>query len=144
MCISFTACVRYSCIRLHFFPVLISSSQFFPNSWLHPLCFVCVCVRKGISLILISFFCSVCSFSPFVPFLSLSSFQVMQTMLGAWDRDNTGGEHSPSHLVRHCATNNLAKSVMTFNTPYRYVLKYRHVLSPRVLERPPSKHWGWH
>lgn len=44
---------------------------------------------------------------------------VVQALLGSWDQSNTGGVHSTSSLIRACATDQLAYSMMTFNTQYK-------------------------
>lgn len=43
---------------------------------------------------------------------------VIQTMLGSWDKSVQSGIHSSSFLVSNVATYELAHSVMTFNTQY--------------------------
>ena len=43
---------------------------------------------------------------------------VMQTMLGTWDKNASSGRHGGSKLAELVATNNLADSMMAFNTNY--------------------------
>lgn len=45
-------------------------------------------------------------------------FMVIQTMMGAWDQLSAGGAHSLSPMVATVASNDLAKSIMPFNTQY--------------------------
>jgi len=47
------------------------------------------------------------------------ALMVMQSMLGAWDKNSGGGKHMGSGLVQRVSINEIADSVMTFNTNYK-------------------------
>ncbi|KAK1317020.1 hypothetical protein QJS10_CPA05g00947 [Acorus calamus] len=47
------------------------------------------------------------------------ALMVMQTMLGSWDRTHGGGKHACSELVQKIAINEVAESIMAFNTNYK-------------------------
>jgi len=44
---------------------------------------------------------------------------VMQSMLGSWNKNAGGGKHMGSQLVQRAAINDIAESVMAFNTNYK-------------------------
>ncbi|KNA21598.1 hypothetical protein SOVF_041760 [Spinacia oleracea] len=47
------------------------------------------------------------------------ALMVMQTMLGSWTKNSGGGKHMGSDLVQRVAVNELAESMMAFNTNYK-------------------------
>ncbi|CAN4122094.1 unnamed protein product [Withania somnifera] len=47
------------------------------------------------------------------------ALMVMQQMLGSWNKTSGGGKHMGSELVQRVAINELAESVMAFNTNYK-------------------------
>ncbi|XP_074279544.1 putative mitochondrial-processing peptidase subunit beta, mitochondrial [Silene latifolia] len=47
------------------------------------------------------------------------ALMVMQSMLGSWDKSVGGGKHVGSGLVQRVSINEIAESIMTFNTNYR-------------------------
>ncbi|KAK1306484.1 hypothetical protein QJS10_CPA10g01955 [Acorus calamus] len=47
------------------------------------------------------------------------ALMVMQTMLGSWDKSHGGGMHVGSELVQKIAINEVAESIMAFNTNYK-------------------------
>ncbi|XVF58406.1 hypothetical protein PTKIN_Ptkin07bG0063600 [Pterospermum kingtungense] len=47
------------------------------------------------------------------------ALMVMQVMLGSWDKNAGGGKHMGSALVRRVAINEIAESMMAFNTNYK-------------------------
>ncbi|KAK9665259.1 hypothetical protein RND81_14G100800 [Saponaria officinalis] len=47
------------------------------------------------------------------------ALMVMQSMLGSWDKNAGGGKHMGSELVQRVAINEIAQSIMAFNTNYR-------------------------
>ncbi|KAH9616072.1 hypothetical protein KSS87_019472 [Heliosperma pusillum] len=47
------------------------------------------------------------------------ALMVMQSMLGAWDKNSGGGKHAGSGLVQTVSINEIAESIMAFNTNYR-------------------------
>ncbi|KAL5653282.1 hypothetical protein ACJX0J_038740, partial [Zea mays] len=47
------------------------------------------------------------------------ALMVMQTMLGSWNKSAGGGKHMGSELVQRAAINDIAESVMGFNTNYK-------------------------
>ncbi|PHU02388.1 putative mitochondrial-processing peptidase subunit beta [Capsicum chinense] len=47
------------------------------------------------------------------------ALMVMQQMLGSWNKSSGGGKHMGSELVQRVAINELAESVMAFNTNYK-------------------------
>jgi processing peptidase subunit beta len=46
------------------------------------------------------------------------ALMVMQTMLGAWNKNAAVGKHAGSEMAQKIGANNLAESVMAFNTNY--------------------------
>ncbi|CAN6301800.1 unnamed protein product [Urochloa humidicola] len=47
------------------------------------------------------------------------ALMVMQSMLGSWNKNAGGGKHMGSELVQRAAINDIAESVMAFNTNYK-------------------------
>lgn len=47
------------------------------------------------------------------------ALMVMQSMLGSWNKNSGGGKHMGSELVQRVAANELAESMMAFNTNYK-------------------------
>ncbi|CAN1248302.1 Probable mitochondrial-processing peptidase subunit beta, mitochondrial [Linum perenne] len=47
------------------------------------------------------------------------ALMVMQSMLGSWNKSAGGGKHMGSELVQRVSVNDLAESVMAFNTNYK-------------------------
>lgn len=47
------------------------------------------------------------------------ALMVMQTMLGSWNKSAGGGKNAGSELVQRVAINELAESIMAFNTNYK-------------------------
>ncbi len=47
------------------------------------------------------------------------TFQVLQSLLGSWDFNQSGGENSPSSLVRAVATQQLAIELSTYHSAYK-------------------------
>nr|XP_016474030.1 PREDICTED: probable mitochondrial-processing peptidase subunit beta, mitochondrial [Nicotiana tabacum] len=47
------------------------------------------------------------------------ALMVMQQMLGSWNKPSGGGKHMGSELVQRVAINEIAESVMAFNTNYK-------------------------
>lgn len=47
------------------------------------------------------------------------ALMVMQSMLGSWNKNMTGGKHSGSELAQKIAIDDLAESMMSFNTNYK-------------------------
>ncbi|XP_059648788.1 probable mitochondrial-processing peptidase subunit beta, mitochondrial [Cornus florida] len=47
------------------------------------------------------------------------ALMVMQSMLGAWDKKAGGGKHAGPELVQRVAINEIAESMMAFNTNYK-------------------------
>ncbi|XAR71291.1 Ubiquinol--cytochrome-c reductase [Bertholletia excelsa] len=47
------------------------------------------------------------------------ALMVMQTMLGSWNKNVGGGKHMGSGLVQRASINEIAESVMAFNTNYK-------------------------
>ncbi|KAM3314939.1 hypothetical protein ACQJBY_033605 [Aegilops geniculata] len=47
------------------------------------------------------------------------ALMVMQTMLGSWNKSAGGGKHMGSELVQRVAINEIAESIMAFNTNYK-------------------------
>jgi len=47
------------------------------------------------------------------------ALMVMQSMLGSWNKNAGGGKHMGSQLVQRAAINDIAESVMAFNTNYK-------------------------
>ncbi|XP_078164183.1 insulinase (Peptidase family M16) protein [Carex rostrata] len=47
------------------------------------------------------------------------ALMVMQAMLGSWSKSAGGGKHAGSELVQRVAINDIAESVMAFNTNYK-------------------------
>ncbi|KAG6492721.1 probable mitochondrial-processing peptidase subunit beta, mitochondrial [Zingiber officinale] len=47
------------------------------------------------------------------------ALMVMQSMLGSWDKNSGGGKHMGSELIQRVAINEIAESVMAFNTNYK-------------------------
>jgi processing peptidase subunit beta len=47
------------------------------------------------------------------------ALMVMQTMLGSWNKSAGGGKHMGSELVQRVAINDIAESIMAFNTNYK-------------------------
>ncbi|CAN8269812.1 unnamed protein product [Cochlearia groenlandica] len=47
------------------------------------------------------------------------SLMVMQTMLGSWNKNVGGGKHMGSDLTQRVAINEIAESIMAFNTNYK-------------------------
>uniref|UniRef100_A0A1J3I9W4 mitochondrial processing peptidase n=2 Tax=Noccaea caerulescens TaxID=107243 RepID=A0A1J3I9W4_NOCCA len=47
------------------------------------------------------------------------ALMVMQTMLGSWNKNVGGGKHMGSHLTQRVAINEIAESIMAFNTNYK-------------------------
>ncbi|XP_062210335.1 probable mitochondrial-processing peptidase subunit beta, mitochondrial [Phragmites australis] len=47
------------------------------------------------------------------------ALMVMQSMLGSWNKSVGGGKHMGSELVQRVAINDIAESVMAFNTNYK-------------------------
>lgn len=47
------------------------------------------------------------------------ALMVMQSLLGSWSKHSPGGKHSGSELVQMCSCNDIAESVMAFNTNYQ-------------------------
>lgn len=48
-----------------------------------------------------------------------TTLMVMQAMLGAYTKGSSGGKHTGSHLVQKLAINDIADSMMAFNTNYK-------------------------
>lgn len=48
-----------------------------------------------------------------------TTLMVMQAMLGAYTKGSSGGKHMGSHLVQRLAINDIAESMMAFNTNYK-------------------------
>ncbi|KAJ0982012.1 hypothetical protein J5N97_010267 [Dioscorea zingiberensis] len=47
------------------------------------------------------------------------ALMVMQSMLGSWNKSAGGGKHMGSELAQRCAINEIAESMMAFNTNYK-------------------------
>ncbi|XP_039137236.1 probable mitochondrial-processing peptidase subunit beta, mitochondrial [Dioscorea cayenensis subsp. rotundata] len=47
------------------------------------------------------------------------ALMVMQSMLGSWNKSVGGGKHMGSELAQRCAINEIAESMMAFNTNYK-------------------------
>ncbi|KAG2245525.1 hypothetical protein Bca4012_091339 [Brassica carinata] len=47
------------------------------------------------------------------------ALMVMQTMLGSWNKNVGGGKHTGSALIQRVAINEIAESIMAFNTNYK-------------------------
>nr|CAD1837918.1 unnamed protein product [Ananas comosus var. bracteatus] len=47
------------------------------------------------------------------------ALMVMQSMLGSWNKNAGGGKHMGSELVQRIAINDIAESMMAFNTNYK-------------------------
>ncbi|KAK8943687.1 hypothetical protein KSP40_PGU005008 [Platanthera guangdongensis] len=47
------------------------------------------------------------------------ALMVMQSMLGSWNKNSGGGKHTGSELVQRIAINEIAESMMAFNTNYK-------------------------
>ncbi|XP_074575600.1 putative mitochondrial-processing peptidase subunit beta, mitochondrial [Curcuma longa] len=47
------------------------------------------------------------------------ALMVVQSMLGSWDKNSGGGKHMGSELIQRVAINEIAESVMAFNTNYK-------------------------
>ncbi|EAY89022.1 hypothetical protein OsI_10505 [Oryza sativa Indica Group] len=47
------------------------------------------------------------------------ALMVMQSMLGSWNKSAGGGKHMGSELVQRVAINDIAESIMAFNTNYK-------------------------
>ncbi|XP_078437295.1 insulinase (Peptidase family M16) protein [Wolffia australiana] len=47
------------------------------------------------------------------------ALMVMQSMLGSWSKNAGGGKHAGSELVQRVAINDIADSIMAFNTNYK-------------------------
>ncbi|XP_008805107.2 probable mitochondrial-processing peptidase subunit beta, mitochondrial [Phoenix dactylifera] len=47
------------------------------------------------------------------------ALMVMQSMLGSWNKSSGGGKHMGSELVQRIAINEIAESMMAFNTNYK-------------------------
>lgn len=47
------------------------------------------------------------------------ALMVMQSMLGSWSSSDGGGKHAGSELVQRVAINEIAESIMAFNTNYK-------------------------
>lgn len=47
------------------------------------------------------------------------ALMVMQSMLGSWNKNSGGGKHAGSELVQRVGINEIAESIMAFNTNYK-------------------------